>query len=121
MARTANNGWEDSPGGVITSKTSFAHAGAIVDNKSSNVLISHFNCFLMFKCSNSKQSVLPTGFKRSVYRVSKYLSFYILLWAKSQNDTQSCKDVSALQITECGHILVRGKRDLGKTIFFQKN
>ena len=100
MARTANNGWEDSPGGVITSKTSFAHAGAIVDNESSNVLISHFNCFLMFKCSNSKQSVLPTGFKRSVYRVSKYLSFYILLWAKSQNDTQSCKDVSALQITE---------------------
>merc|ERR550525_705303 len=42
MARTANNGWEDSPGGVITSKTSFAHAGAIVDNKSSNVFISHF-------------------------------------------------------------------------------
>merc|ERR1712024_308864 len=67
MARTANDGWEDSPGGVITCKTSFAHAGTIVDNKSSNVLISHFNCFLMFKCSNSKQSVLPTGFKRSVY------------------------------------------------------
>merc|ERR1719330_1862602 len=59
VARTANNGWEDSPGGIITSETSFAHAGAIVNNKSSNVLISHFNCFLMFKCSNSKQSVLP--------------------------------------------------------------
>ena len=42
MARTANNGWEDSPGGIITSETSFAHAGAIVDNKSSNVFISHF-------------------------------------------------------------------------------
>jgi len=41
MARTANNGWEDSPGGVITSETSFAHAGAIVNDKSSNVFVTH--------------------------------------------------------------------------------
>merc|ERR1712098_589741 len=38
----ANNGGEDSPGGVISSKASLAHAGAIVDNKSSNVLVTHF-------------------------------------------------------------------------------
>merc|ERR1711875_168118 len=37
----ANNGGEDSPGGVISSKASLAHAGAIVDNKSSNVLVAH--------------------------------------------------------------------------------
>merc|ERR1719336_1627796 len=41
MAGTANNGGEDSPGGVITSKTSFAHAGAIVYDKSSNVFVTH--------------------------------------------------------------------------------
>merc|ERR1719449_497687 len=54
MARTANNGWEDSPGGVITSETSFAHAGAIVDNKSSNVFISHFR-FELFSTDNCQK------------------------------------------------------------------
>lgn len=41
MAGASNNGREDSPGGVISSKSSFAHAGAIVDNKSSNIFITH--------------------------------------------------------------------------------
>merc|ERR1712102_87977 len=41
MTGATNNGWEDSPRGVITGKTSFAHAGAIVNNKSSNVLVTH--------------------------------------------------------------------------------
>ena len=41
MARTANNGWEDSPWGVITSESSLAHAGAIVNDKSSNVFVTH--------------------------------------------------------------------------------
>ena len=54
MARTANNGWEDSPGGIITSETSFAHAGAIVDNKSSNVFISHFR-FELFSTDNCQK------------------------------------------------------------------
>ena len=54
MARTANNGWEDSPGGVITSKTSFAHAGAIVDNKSSNVFISHFRFEFSTVCQKNE-------------------------------------------------------------------
>merc|ERR1712077_110648 len=39
VARTANNGGEDSSGSVISSKSSFAHAGAIVNNKSSNVFV----------------------------------------------------------------------------------
>jgi len=38
---TSNNGWEDSPGGVITGETSLAHAGAIVNDKSSNVFVTH--------------------------------------------------------------------------------
>jgi hypothetical protein len=38
---TANDGWEDSPGGVITGEPSLAHAGAIVNDKSSNVFVTH--------------------------------------------------------------------------------
>ena len=37
----SNNGGEDSPGGVITGKAGLAHAGAIVHNKGSNVLVTH--------------------------------------------------------------------------------
>ena len=43
----SNNGGEDSPWGVITSESSFAHAGAIVNDKSSYVFVTHlaFGCF----------------------------------------------------------------------------
>merc|ERR1719206_1000567 len=41
VARTANNGGEDSSGSVISSKSSLAHAGAIVNDKSSNVFVTH--------------------------------------------------------------------------------
>ena len=41
MTGTANDGGEDSPGGVITGKASFAHARAIVNDKSGNVLVTH--------------------------------------------------------------------------------
>merc|ERR1719275_592050 len=37
----ANNGWEDSPGGVITSESSFAHAGTIVNDKSGGIFVTH--------------------------------------------------------------------------------
>merc|ERR1712027_184759 len=40
---TSNNGWEDSSGSVISSKSSLAHAGAIVNNESSNVFVTHFD------------------------------------------------------------------------------
>merc|ERR1719474_906605 len=43
MAGTANNGGEDSSGSIISSKSSLAHAGAIVNNESSNVFVTHFN------------------------------------------------------------------------------
>merc|ERR1712112_423436 len=39
---TSNNGWEDSSGSVISSKSSLAHARSIVNNKGSNVFVTHF-------------------------------------------------------------------------------
>merc|ERR1711863_161818 len=39
MSGASNNGWEDSPGGVITSESSLAHAGAIVDNQSGGIFV----------------------------------------------------------------------------------
>merc|ERR1712019_84648 len=42
MARTSNNGGEDSPGGIISSETGLAHARAIVNDKSSSIFVTHF-------------------------------------------------------------------------------
>ena len=41
VARASNNGGEDSPGSVITGETSLAHAGSIVNDKSSSVFVAH--------------------------------------------------------------------------------
>merc|ERR1719486_536697 len=41
VAGTSNNGREDSPGSVITGETGFAHAGAIVNDKSSSIFVTH--------------------------------------------------------------------------------
>merc|ERR1712079_541709 len=41
VAGTSNNGGEDSPGGVISSETGFAHAGAIVNDKSCSIFVTH--------------------------------------------------------------------------------
>merc|ERR1712128_60077 len=41
VAGAANNGGEDSPGGVISSETSLAHARAIVTDKGSYVFVTH--------------------------------------------------------------------------------
>merc|ERR1740128_545904 len=41
VARTSNNGGEDSTGSIISSEPSLAHAGAIVTDKSSNVFVTH--------------------------------------------------------------------------------
>merc|ERR1719213_1060768 len=42
VAGTSNNGGEDSPGGVVSSETGFAHAGAIVNDKSGSIFVTHF-------------------------------------------------------------------------------
>merc|ERR1712055_723832 len=41
VAGTPNNGGEDSTGSIVSSEPSLAHARAIVNNKSSNVLVTH--------------------------------------------------------------------------------
>merc|ERR1711870_4755 len=41
VAWASNNGWEDSPGGVITGESGFAHAGAIVNDKSGGIFVTH--------------------------------------------------------------------------------
>ena len=38
-----NDGGEDSPGGVITGETGLAHAGAIVNDQSGCVLVTHLD------------------------------------------------------------------------------
>merc|ERR1719418_370750 len=38
---TSNNGWEDSPGGIVTGKSGFAHAGAIINDKSGGIFVTH--------------------------------------------------------------------------------
>merc|ERR1719508_341916 len=46
VARTSNNGGEDSTGSIISSETSLAHAGAIVTDKGSNVFVTHLGLFV---------------------------------------------------------------------------
>merc|ERR1719289_193765 len=41
VAGTSNNGGEDSTGSIISGETGLAHAGAIVNNKSGNVFVTH--------------------------------------------------------------------------------
>ena len=41
MSGASNDGGEDGPGGVITGETGLAHAGAIVNDKSGNVFVTH--------------------------------------------------------------------------------
>merc|ERR1712088_512578 len=59
VARTANNGGEDSSGSVISSKSSLAHAGAIVNDKGSNVFVTHLDCILVFLSSSPVNPRIP--------------------------------------------------------------
>merc|ERR1711990_1154439 len=45
VAGTSNNGGEDSARSVISGKSSLAHAGAIINNKSSNVFVTHLHLY----------------------------------------------------------------------------
>ena len=46
MPGASNNGGEDSPGGVIAGETGLAHAGAIVNDQSSCVFVTHLELVL---------------------------------------------------------------------------
>ena len=41
MPGASNNGGEDSPGGVITGEAGLAHAGAIVNDQSGDLIVTH--------------------------------------------------------------------------------
>merc|ERR1711988_1457200 len=41
VAGASNDGGEDSPGGIISGETGFAHAGAIVNDKSGGIFVTH--------------------------------------------------------------------------------
>merc|ERR1719391_654715 len=43
---SSNNGWEDSSGSVISGESSLAHTGAIVNNQSCNLVVTHYVCIL---------------------------------------------------------------------------
>ena len=44
MTGAADDGWEDGTWGVVSSKTGFAHTGAIVYNECGNIII-HYDLF----------------------------------------------------------------------------
>jgi hypothetical protein len=48
MTWASNNRREDGSGGVVTGESGLAHAGAIVNNKSSNFVVTHFQRSLRF-------------------------------------------------------------------------
>merc|ERR1712226_1423584 len=43
MTGTTNNRWKDSPGGIVSCKASFAHTRSIVNDKSGNIFVTHFD------------------------------------------------------------------------------
>merc|ERR1711920_188199 len=59
VAGTANNGGEDGSGSVISGETGLAHAGAIVNNKSSNVLVTHVDRFVKMLTPGLKPQISP--------------------------------------------------------------
>jgi len=42
MTGSADDGWEDGTGCVISGETGFAHTGAIVDYQSCYIIVTHF-------------------------------------------------------------------------------
>merc|ERR1712088_1057744 len=62
VAGASNNGREDSPGGIITGKSSLAHAGAIVDNQRGGIFVTHVGSSLdLFETVSTPQSNLDTS------------------------------------------------------------
>jgi hypothetical protein len=45
MSGPADDGGEDSPGGVISGETGFTHAGAIVNYESGYIIVTHVGGF----------------------------------------------------------------------------
>jgi hypothetical protein len=48
VARASDNGREDGAGSVVTGEAGLAHAGAVVEHESLDLIISHFESFFFF-------------------------------------------------------------------------
>ena len=59
MPGASNNGGEDSPGGVITGETGLAHTGAIVNDQSSCVFVTHLE-FVLSQGLGRKRTEIPS-------------------------------------------------------------
>lgn len=46
MTGSTDDGGEHCPGGIVSGESSFAHAGAIVHNQSSNFVVAHVDVFV---------------------------------------------------------------------------
>merc|ERR1719320_678806 len=62
---TSNNGGEDSSGSVISCKSSLAHVGAIVNDKGSNVFVTHLLVFLNLKTTGLEHMPEPLSTTRA--------------------------------------------------------
>ena len=95
MPGASNNGGEDGPGGVITGEAGLAHAGAIVDDKSGNVLVTHLGRSLKFGVRRSRE-----------------------MSRKDRSELMSCRDTRPLLCAHSGCVNGRGAgghrgRDMG--------
>jgi hypothetical protein len=62
----SNDGWEDSAGSIISSKAGFAHTGAVVNDKSSNLVITHLGGLLN---STENNKIYNKSLLTKIYRM----------------------------------------------------
>jgi hypothetical protein len=59
VAGATNDGGEDGTGSIVAGKASLAHAGAVVDNQSGNLIVTHLGTVVMG--SVTRTSLTDTG------------------------------------------------------------
>ena len=57
VAGTADDGGEDSAGSVVSGETGLAHTGAIVYDKSGNVVVTHFGWFVRARRAKKRKKM----------------------------------------------------------------
>ena len=72
MSGPPNDGWEHGSGSIVASETGFAHAGPIVHNKRSNILVTHLDQFLTVTKLLTRKPTVRSNL-RTVEEVSTFL------------------------------------------------
>jgi len=64
----AHDGGEDGAGSVISGETGLAHAGAVVNDQSSNIVVTHVGCLFFSACKTDAKisSVKYAAIKRQI-------------------------------------------------------